>query len=91
MGERITILEKEMDILWGKGQYAKEGNVIKVHRNNDVYAIGGFHRWLQKGTDDWKALQTGEELLKGKKFSLFEKILFAFYCIERKIFGDYLI
>ena len=91
MVERVTIFEKEMDILWRKGNYTIEDGTIKLFKNNDVFAVGGFHGWLKHGTEDWKALQSGNDLLKNQKLSLFERLLFVLYRMESKIFGKYFI
>lgn len=90
---RITIQNNEMHLLGGKGicDLEVDDNNIKVFRNNDVFAVGGFHRWLKKGTKDWKAIQKGMDLFERGNLTGYEKLLFLLYRIESKIFGNYLI
>lgn len=92
MTGRITIQKDEMHLLRGKENCDIEVDkkIIKVFKNNDVFAVGGFHRWLKKGTEDWKAIQKGTDLFERGKLAGYEKLLFLLYRIEFKIFGKYL-
>jgi hypothetical protein len=87
---RITIQKNEMNLLRGKGNCDLEvnNNIIKVFRNNDVFAVGGFHRWLKRDTEDWKAIQKGMDLFERGNLTGYEKLLFLLYRIESKIFGN---
>ena len=88
----ITIQKDEMHLLRGKENCDIEVDkeIINVFKNNDVFAVGGFHRWLKKDTEDWKAIQKGTDLFERGNLTRYEKLLFLLFRIEFKIFGKYL-